>query len=77
MKRHVTTTYFWKKNKDGMFTCKINEFKRISRNEYIRNMYSCTHGFQKVKEHRTNFVTEEKAAVLDDSHSRHPISVKH
>jgi hypothetical protein len=58
-------------------TCKINEFKRNNRNKYIRNMYICTHGFQKVKEHRTNFVTEENADVLVDSHRRHPVSVKY
>jgi hypothetical protein len=27
-------------------------------------MYSCTHGFQKVKEHKTNHVTGQKADVL-------------
>jgi len=58
-------------------TCKTNEFKRKSRNKYIRNTHSCTRGFQKVKEHRTNFVTEDKVDVLVDSHSRHTISVKY
>lgn len=58
-------------------TRKINEFKRNNRNKYVRNMYSCTHGFQKVKEHRTNFVMEENADVLVDSYRRHPVSVKY
>ena len=48
-------------------TCKINELKRNSRNKYITNMYSCTHGFRNVKEYRTNFVTEEKADMLVES----------
>jgi hypothetical protein len=58
-------------------TSKINELKRNSRNKYIRKIYSCTHGFQKVKGHRTNFVMEEKADVFVDSHSRNQMSVKY
>jgi hypothetical protein len=53
-------------------TGKINELTRNFRNKYVRR--KC--GFQKVKEHRTNFVMEEKVDVFFDYHSRQ-ISVKY
>jgi hypothetical protein len=58
-------------------TYKVKEFKGNRRNKYVINIYSCTHGFQKVKEHRTNFVMAGKADVHVDSHSRHHIFVKY
>jgi hypothetical protein len=58
-------------------SCKINQLKRNSTKKYIKNMYSYIHEFQKVRDHRTNWVTEQKAEVLVDSHSRKTISVKY